>query len=254
MLVVLSPAKRLNWDPPPPDLPHSEPRFADQADALAALARELDVAALQRLMHISAPLARLNRERFARFVREPAPDQTRPAAYGFDGDTYAGLEFGTLDADARDYATRHLRILSGLYGVLRPFDAIQPHRLEMGSRLANPQGRTLYDWWGGRIARALNADAARTGATVLVNCASAEYFRAVDAGVLALRIVTPVFMEDRPEGPRIVSIHAKKARGAMARFILEHRLDDPAALADFDIGGYAHDSGLSSPDRPVFLR
>ncbi len=254
MLVVLSPAKRLNWDGPVPDVPRTAPRFAADAAELAGLADAQGADGLRRLMSISDALARLNAERFAAFARDPAPEATRAAVFGFDGDTYAGLEARTLDPDALDFAGRHLRILSGLYGLLRPFDAIQPHRLEMGTRLANPRGRALYDWWGPRIAEALNADAAEVGAQVLVNCASVEYFHAVDADALALRVITPVFLEDRPDGPKVISFHAKKARGAMARFILEHRLTDPEALAAFDAGGYAHAPELSAPGRPAFVR
>jgi cytoplasmic iron level regulating protein YaaA (DUF328/UPF0246 family) len=137
---------------------------------------------------------------------------------------------------------------------LRPLDAIEPYRLEMGSRLATSRGRTLYDYWGDRIARALNAQAAELGSDVLVNCASQEYFGAVDQAALGLRVITPVFMEERGGAPKIVSFYAKRARGAMARFIIHNRLVDPEALTDFDTGGYAHAPDLSATDRPVFLR
>ncbi|MCB1350452.1 MAG: peroxide stress protein YaaA, partial [Maritimibacter sp.] len=172
----------------------------------------------------------------------------------FAGDTYTGLDAGTLDAEEMDYAQRHLRILSGLYGLLRPRDVIEPHRLEMGSRLANAAGRDLYAFWGDRIAEALVADAAEAGTGVLVNCASVEYFTAADRPALALRVITPTFLEDRPEGPKVMSFWAKQARGAMARFIVQTRLRDPGALAEFDAGGYRYQPDMSSPDRPVFLR
>jgi cytoplasmic iron level regulating protein YaaA (DUF328/UPF0246 family) len=256
MLTVISPAKRLDMAPAalPAGLEPTEPAFAADAARLARIARGLSSAELQALMGISPALGDLNRARFAAFRRSPAPEVARPAALMFDGDTYAGLEAGTLSEDALRWAQEHLRILSGLYGLLRPLDRIQPYRLEMGSRLANPKGASLYDYWGARLARALNATGRETGTTVLVNCASQEYFAAVDAHALKLRVVTPVFLEARDGDPKIVSFFAKKARGAMARFIAEHRLTDPAQLADFDTGGYRLAPDLSREDRPVFLR
>ncbi|MDT8857487.1 peroxide stress protein YaaA [Paracoccaceae bacterium Fryx2] len=249
MLTVISPAKRLD-EAPLAGAEITRPAFGAEALELAAVARGLTVADLRRLMGISEPLARLNRDRFAGF----AAQAEKPAMRLFAGDTYAGLEARTLDTDALRWAQGRLRILSGLYGLLRPLDAIRPHRLEMGSRLANPRGPDLYAFWGDRIARALDAQADAVGARVLVNCASAEYFGAVDRAALRLRVVTPVFLEDREGEPRIVSFWAKKARGAMARFIAEHRLTDPADLRDFAAGGYRYDAALSDGDRPVFLR
>ncbi|MEX5730056.1 cytoplasmic iron level regulating protein YaaA (DUF328/UPF0246 family) [Rhodovulum iodosum] len=254
MLVVISPAKRLD-ERAVQGLDVTRPAFQADAAHLAGVARGLDVAALQKLMGISEKLARLNADRFAGFSADPCPEETKPAALVFDGDTYAGLEARTLDPDDLRYAQGHLRILSGLYGLLRPLDAIQPYRLEMGSRLATQRGKSLYDYWGDRLALALNEAAAEAGTGTLVNCASQEYFGAVDRQALTLRVVTPVFMEDRVGGaPRIVSFFAKKGRGAMARFVMERRLTDPAALAEFDTGGYRFAPDLSGPDRPVFLR
>lgn len=253
MLVVISPAKRLDWSELPGQ-PLTEPQFATDALHLAGVARGLSAADLQRLMAISADLARLNAERFASFSASPEPAALRPAAFAFAGDTYAGLEARTLDPDALDWAQRRLRILSGLYGLLRPLDAIQPYRLEMGSRLATEAGRDLYAYWGARLAEALNAAARDSGARWLLNCASQEYFGAVDRAALDLPVLTPRFLEDRPGGPRIISFHAKKARGAMARFVMERRIDDPAGLLEFDSGGYAHAPDLSQPGSPAFLR
>ena len=253
MLVVISPAKRLDWSEVP-GLAPTAPAFQEDAVRLARAAGRLTKPQLQKLMDISADLAKLNKERFAAFAAEPAEAEVRPAARAFAGDTYAGLEAKTLDEDALDWAQGHLRILSGLYGVLRPLDGIQPYRLEMGSKLKTRKGPDLYAYWGDRIAKALNAQAEAVGARVLVNCASQEYFGAVDPGALALPVVTPVFLEDKPGGPKIVSFFAKKARGAMARFIVERRLTDPAALTAFDTGGYTHAPELSEPGRPAFLR
>jgi cytoplasmic iron level regulating protein YaaA (DUF328/UPF0246 family) len=250
MLTVLSPAKRLDWAER--DLPTTAPQFQDDADRLARTAKRLTQADLQALMDISPDLAKLNQARFRDFA--DTRDDTRPAALAFAGDTYQGLEAASLDREELDWAQDHLRILSGLYGLLRPLDAIQPYRLEMGSRLKTRRGASLYQWWGDRIAQALNAQADAVGTDVLVNCASQEYFGAVDEKALKLRIVTPVFMEDKNGAPKIVSFFAKTARGAMARFIVQRRLTDPAALEEFDLGGYAFQPDMSEPGKPVFLR
>lgn len=256
MLTVISPAKRLDETPRalPDGLMPTEPAFAADAAKLARIARGLSVDDLRGLMDISEPLARLNRDRFAAFKAKPAPEAVKPAAFCFDGDTYAGLEAKTLDADALRWSQDHLRILSGLYGLLRPLDLIQPYRLEMGSRLANPKGPDLYAFWGKKIAKALNEQAAAVGTGILVNCASNEYFHAVDRKALNLRVITPTFLEVKGGEAKIVSFFAKKARGAMARFIAEQRLTDPSDLAAFTTGGYALDADRSTPDSPVFLR
>jgi cytoplasmic iron level regulating protein YaaA (DUF328/UPF0246 family) len=250
MLIVISPAKRLDWAAR--DVEMTQPRFQAEARALAQTARTLSAAELADLMDLSPSLAQLNVERFERFEKDH--DDRRPAALAFAGDTYQGLEAPSLDGDDLRFAQDRLRILSGLYGVLRPLDAIQPYRLEMGSRLATDKGPNLYAYWGDRLARALNEQAAELGTDTLINCASVEYFSAVDPAALALRVITPQFLEDKPGGPKIVSFHAKKARGAMARFVIERRLTDPAAILDFDLGGYAHAPDLSTPDKPAFLR
>ena len=255
MLTVISPAKKLDLTPLPlPEgLAPTVPVFAAEASALAKVARKLTVAELQGLMGISEALGRLNRDRFRAF--DKAPEAIKPAALMFDGDTYAGLEAKTMGADALRYAQGHLRILSGLYGLLRPLDALQPYRLEMGSRLATRRGANLYDWWGKRIGQALRADAEAAGTGFLLNCASVEYFGAVDVRALKLRVVTPVFLDGRGgDEARVISFWAKRARGAMARFIAENHLTDPDDLRGFAQGGYVHDPGLSTPDRPVFLR
>lgn len=252
MLVVISPAKRLDWAERETSV--TQPDFQADAIRLAKTARNLTLEDLQKLMDISPDLAKLNRDRFRDFAEEPAADGVRPAALAFAGDTYQGLEAGSLDTDEMMWAQDHLRILSGLYGVLRPLDAIQPYRLEMGSRPKTRRGTSLYQYWGDQIAEALNAQGAATGAQVLVNCASQEYFGAVKPDALKLRVITPVFMEEKDKGPKIVSFFAKKARGAMARFIVQRRLTDPAALSDFDIGGYEFRPDLSQEDKPVFVR
>ncbi len=250
MLIVVSPAKRLD-ETPARASGGTEPRLLEDTRRLAKVARGLSASDLERLMRISPKLAVLNQRRFAVLG---SGEGAKQAIEMFAGDTYAGLEARSLDPEEMDWAQDHLRILSGLYGLLRPRDVIEPHRLEMGTRLATDRGRTLYDFWGERIAEALKADADALGTEVLVNCASVEYFTAADRPALKLRVVTPVFMEDREGGPKIVSFFAKKARGAMARFIIQRRLTDPDSLRDFDTGGYRFRPELSQPDRPVFVR
>ncbi len=249
MLVVVSPAKKLDMTPAE-GVAATRPAFAEEAETLAETASGLSQDDLKRLMGISDNLAKLNADRFRAFGEM----EEKPAVLAFAGDTYQGLEARSLDPEELDWAQDHLRILSGLYGVLRPLDAIQPYRLEMGSRLRTERGKNLYAFWGSKITHALNAQASEIGTDVLVNCASQEYFGAVDADALRLRVITPVFMEEKAGGPKIVSFYAKKARGAMARFIIQHRLSDPEALKDFDIGGYRYAEELSETDKPAFLR
>ena len=224
------------------------------AYSLSRTARRLSVADLRKLMSISEPLAKLNQTRFKAFTEEPAPETIKAAALAFAGDTYQGLEAGTLDADELAYAQDHLRILSGLYGLLRPLDQIQPYRLEMGSRLATRRGKSLYQYWGDRLALALNAEAAAMNTDILLNCASVEYFTAVKPEALNLRIVTPVFMEERDGECAIVSFFAKRARGAMARFVIQNRITSVEDIKGFSVGGYGFRSDLSEDDRLVFTR
>ncbi|MFY0310932.1 peroxide stress protein YaaA [Leisingera sp. D0M16] len=252
MLVVTSPAKKLDWAERDQEM--TWPALHDDAVELADVAREQSVAGLMKLMKISEDLAKLNHARFQDFAADPKAETTRPAALAFAGDTYQGLEAPSLDGDEMAWAQEHFRILSGLYGVLRPLDAMQPYRLEMGSRLKNPRGKNLYEFWGRKISDALNAQGEAVGTDVLVNCASQEYFGAVDLAALKLRVITPLFMEDKNGTPKVVSFYAKRARGAMARFIIQHRLTDADSLLDFDTGGYAYQPQMSEPDKPVFLR
>ncbi|MGC1505242.1 MAG: peroxide stress protein YaaA [Sulfitobacter sp.] len=254
MLVVISPAKKLDWEAR--DVRVTQPDFQEDAVRLATTARNLTLGKLKDLMHLSDDLARLNRDRFQTFQAEPSSDLVRPAALAFAGDTYQGLEAGSLDPDELSWAQDHLRILSGLYGVLRPLDAIQPYRLEMGSKLKTRRGANLYEYWRDDLSKALNAQGDAVGSDVLINCASQEYFGAVSPKALKLRVITPQFMEDKRDGkgPKIVSFFAKKARGAMARFIIQNRLTDPEAIKDFDTGGYAYQADVSTSQKPVFLR
>ncbi|MGI3183962.1 peroxide stress protein YaaA [Nioella aestuarii] len=249
MLIVVSPAKKLDWTLREVEM--TTPMFQEDADHLAEVAQGLSVAELQKLMHISESLGKLNHDRFARFHDNA---DKRPAVLAFAGDTYTGLEAASLDADEMVFAQDHLRILSGLYGLLRPLDAMQEYRLEMGSRLKTERGRSLYDYWGDQIAEALNAEADRLGTNTLINCASVEYFTAVKPEAIRLNVITPQFLEEKPGGPKVVSFFAKKARGAMARFIIQNRLKDPDSILDFEMGGYRYAPDLSAPGRPAFYR
>ena len=242
MLVVISPAKALDMEPVA--VTPTQPAFQADAVRLAKTARNLTLGQLKKLMNLSDDLARLNRDRFKVFA----------AALAYNGDTYQGLEAKTFSDDDMRWAQDHLRILSGLYGLLRPLDAMQPYRLEMGSRLKTRRGTSLYAYWGATIAKALNAQAGEVGAQVLVNCASQEYFGAVDQKALKLQVITPQFMEIKDGKPRIVSFFAKRARGAMARFIVENRLTDADDIKGFTSGGYAFDPDLSAGDTWVFTR
>ncbi len=252
MLTVISPAKKLDMSAT--DITPTVPEFQDDANTLAKAAGRLSAKKLGALMSISDSLAKLNYDRFKAFEDRSTPENSKPAALTFAGDTYTGLEAGSLDAEELDYAQDHLRILSGLYGLLKPKDAIQPYRLEMGSRLKSGRNASLYEYWGDKIAVKLNEEAEAQDTDTLINCASQEYFGAVDLKALELNVITPTFLEDKPGGPKIVSFFAKQARGAMARFIIQNRITTPDGLKDFDTGGYAYVADQSTPEKPVFLR
>ncbi|MCC2976721.1 peroxide stress protein YaaA [Sphingomonas sp. PL-96] len=252
MIAVISPAKSLDYETPlPPSSSPSVPRLSSRADTLAKGAAKLGAEKLASLMHISPKLAELNAARFRDFAGAPQ----RPAIHAFAGDVYTGFEVATLDAPAIDFAQDHLRILSGLYGLLRPLDAIRPYRLEMGTRWAPGTARTLYDWWKDQIAVLLAEDVASEESGVILNLASQEYWKAV-AGKLpeTIRVIEVDFREPGPDGPRFVSFHAKRARGIMARWMCEHRVTEVDAMRGFDSDGYRFDADQSSDTRWRFTR
>jgi len=252
MLMVISPAKNLNFSPVQAELV-TEPMFPKETASLARLARKLKAADLSRLMGISARLADLNVGRFKTFKAE-APDGMQ-AAFAFNGDVYRGLDARGLDPEALDFAQDHLRILSGLYGVLRPLDRIQPYRLEMGIGLANAKGKDLYDFWGAKIARALCAAAANHADPTIVNLASNEYFAAVKVKALKPPVLTCRFLEEDEGGrTRMISFFAKRARGLMARYVIDRRLERSEDLKGFDKEGYAFRPDLSKKGDWVFAR
>lgn len=256
MLLILSPAKTLDFDTPlPTDLPPaSTPAFSADAARLVGILRGCDAPALSALMGISDDLATLNVARFAAWRARPGTRTGRPALLAFRGDVYLGMRAESFAHDDLEFAQAHLRILSGLYGLLRPLDRIQPYRLEMGTSLANPHGSSLYAYWGGRIARALRAQARTLGTDTLINLASQEYFRAVDTRALGLRVVTPVFKERRGGTLKVISFSAKRARGAMAGYAVRARLREPEDLLAFAEDGYRFEAGLSGADEWVFAR
>jgi len=252
MLMVISPAKALDFSPPERTLPLTTPALKDDIAVLDAVTRKLRVSELRKLMDLSEPLAKLNHERFQAF--DPSVEDGLQAAIAFNGDVYAGLSARTLDARGFAWAQKHLRILSGLYGLLRPADAIQPYRLEMGTRLKTRRGRSLYDFWGDRISVALNEAAEGHREKTLINLASQEYFGAVDARALRLSVVTCRFFEEKDGVARQVSFFAKKARGLMARYAIDNRIEASADLKAFDVAGYAWRKDLSSDHDWVFHR
>ena len=249
MIAVLSPAKTLDYETPLPDLGSTRPRFGSEAATLAAAASHLTQKRLSELMKISPALAKLNADRFRDFPDAPE----RPAMFAFAGDVYTGFEVDTLEDAGVAFAQDHVRILSGLYGLLRPLDAIRPYRLEMGTRWA-PRHKALTDWWDDRIANYLRDEISAEGSGVVLNLASQEYFAAVKGRLPDVRIVDVDFREPGPDGPRFVSFHAKKARGMMARWMCEHHVTDIDSMRGFDSDGYRFDAAESDADMWRFTR
>lgn len=257
MLIVVSPAKALDFESPLPTTTHTVPEMLDRSAELVGVMARTSPEELSRMMSISPRLGELNFERFQDWTLPFTPDNARPAVLAFNGDTYVGLDARqTFSARDHTHAQKVLRILSGLHGVLRPLDLIQPYRLEMGSKVTTERGSTLYEFWGDDVTDRLDADlAASPGAKVLVNLASNEYFSVVRPDRLHGRIVSPRFLDAKGEGePKIVSFFAKRARGAMAGWIIRERITSPTRLVEFDADGYRYDPARSNPDEPTFVR
>ena len=252
MLIVLSPAKAMDFSAPEAPVPVTTPELAGDITELAAVTRKLTVAQIKSLMSLSDNLATLNRARFQAF--DPGLEDGLQAAFAFNGDVYAGLKARELDRPALDYAQTHLRILSGLYGVLRPLDAIQAYRLEMGTSLKTPRGKSLYAFWGDRLARSLKAASESHEDPTLINAASQEYFGAVDQTALGLPVINLRFLEEKDGTARILSFFAKRARGRLARFAIDHRITRAADLKGFDYDGYRFQAGASTDTDWVFSR
>lgn len=254
MLTLLSPAKKLNMNPHTTGVDVSAPRLNDDTRELALVAKKQSAEDLKSLMHLSDNLATLNAERFAAFNLDGQSNSAKAAALAFDGNVYWGLEAKSLSDAALSYAQDHLRILSGLYGVLRPMDAIQPYRLEMGTKLATKRGKSLYDFWGATLAQTLKTDMANHADKTIVNLASNEYFKAVDKTVLGAPIIEAKFLNVKDGKAKNLMYYAKFGRGLMARWIMENRIESANDLRAFDLEDYKIDDGLSSETQLVFTR
>lgn len=258
MLLLLSPAKTLDYDTPPPPawaaLSLSRPQFAEQSALLIERLRGLSAAEVAKLMDLSPSLAQLNVDRFQAWKPRHTEANSRAALLAFNGDVYEGLDARTLSPADVALANERLVILSGLYGLLRPLDRLQPYRLEMGRPLATERGANLYAFWGDQLAEELHRRAQQQAVPVLVNLASQEYFKAVKRRSLGLSVIECVFEDDQGKGPKVISFFAKRARGLMARFILNQRIDHPDGLRTFALEGYAFDPQASAPQRLVFRR
>ncbi|GFM74964.1 UPF0246 protein [Pseudomonas cichorii] len=254
MLMVISPAKTLDYETPPTTERYTQPQYLDHSQALITQLRELTPAQIGELMHLSDKLSGLNAARFGSWTPAFTPDNAKQAILAFKGDVYTGLQAETLSDAQLSYAQDHLRMLSGLYGLLRPLDLMQPYRLEMGTKLANARGKDLYAFWGTRISEWLNQALAGQGDDLLLNLASNEYFSAVKRSSLKARIIDTEFKDLKNGQYKIISFYAKKARGMMSRFVITEQINTPEALKEFDVQGYRYSSEQSTTDKLVFLR
>jgi hypothetical protein len=254
MLVIISPAKTLDYTSPLATERFTQPDLLDKSKTLINLCRKLTPAQIASLMSISDKLAGLNAARFSEWRPEFTPENARQALLAFKGDVYTGLQAQDFSEDDFDFAQQHLRMLSGLYGVLRPLDLMMPYRLEMGIKLENPKGKDLYSFWGEQITKKLNEALKQQGDDVIVNLASDEYFKSVKPAKLQAQLIKPVFLDEKNGKYKVISFYAKKARGLMSRFIIKNRLTKSEQLVDFDLEGYAFDEAASAGNELVFKR
>lgn len=254
MLTLISPAKTLDYETPLATDRHTEPRFLEHSAELIEQLRTLAVQDIADLMKLSDKLSSLNVARYESWERQHTLENARPAVLAFKGDVYTGLEAENFSAEDFEFAQNHLRILSGLYGVLRPLDLLEPYRLEMGTKLKNKRGDNLYQYWGNIITESLQAELNEQENPVLVNLASNEYYKSVKPKSLDCQIITPDFKDLKNGQYKIISFYAKKARGLMSRYIIENRIDNPEALKDFDLEGYYFSPEQSEGNKWIFLR
>ena len=254
MLMVISPAKTLDYETPPATARFTLPQYLDHSQVLIEQLRELSPQQIGELMHLSDKLSGLNAARFGSWTPAFTPENAKQALLAFKGDVYTGLNAVDFNEGDFDYAQTHLRMLSGLYGLLRPLDLMMPYRLEMGTKLANARGKDLYAFWGTRISEWLNEALAEQGDDVLLNLASNEYFSAVKKSALNARIINTEFKDLKNGQHKIISFYAKKARGMMSRFVIKERINTPEHLKQFDAQGYRYSAEQSKPDLLVFLR
>jgi cytoplasmic iron level regulating protein YaaA (DUF328/UPF0246 family) len=254
MLAVVSPAKKLDFETEAPEMPVTQPQFIEDAEELVGVARKKTRRDLMNLMGISENLADLNYQRFQHFTTPFDRENAKPAVYAFRGDTYVGLDADTLDQKDLDWAEDHFRMLSGLYGMLKPRDLMQPYRLEMGTKLANPRGKDLYAFWGEKIATEINAITKGHKDRSLINLASNEYFKSVKTKLLEGPVITPVFKEIKGNTAKVIGFSAKRARGMMARYMITNRIENPEQLKSFGDGGYEFREDLTTGNDWVFTR
>ncbi|MEY2887422.1 MAG: hypothetical protein RI913_841 [Pseudomonadota bacterium] len=254
MLIVLSPAKSLDYDTPPTTDKHTLPIFINESAKLVADLKKLSLQEVAELMDLSDKLAALNVARFGEWSKKFTAKNSKQAILAFNGDVYEGLDAASLNAKALDYTQEHVRVLSGLYGVLKPLDLMQPYRLEMGTAFKNTVGKDLYAFWGDKITLALKEELEKQKSKTLINLASDEYFKSVKADKLGFPIVAPVFQDEKAGKYKIVSFYAKRARGLMTRFIIDNKIDKAADLKDFDYEGYKFAPKESTDAKPVFRR
>jgi len=254
MLIVISPAKTLDYESSPTTIRHSMPDFVSDSAELVERMRELSPPDIEQLMHISPKLADLNFGRFLNWSTDITTENAKQAILAFKGDVYTGMQAETFSEDDLNFAQDHLRILSGLYGVLKPLDLMQPYRLEMGIKIDNSRGKSLYDFWGNKPAETLNKQMVSIGTDVLINLASNEYFKSVNQKALQGEVITPVFKDYKNGKYKVISFFAKKARGLMAAWVIQNRVTDKAQLAHFEIAGYQYNDAASQGNELVFLR
>jgi cytoplasmic iron level regulating protein YaaA (DUF328/UPF0246 family) len=254
MLIVLSPAKSLDYKTPVKVKSSTLPEFVTESAKLIADLKKLSPQAVADLMGLSDQLATLNVGRYRDWSKKFTEENSKAAIYAFDGDVYDGFDVKTLSAKAVDFAQDHIRILSGLYGALRPLDLMQPYRLEMGTALQNPRGKDLYAFWGERVTDSLKKILEKQKKPLLLNLASEEYFKVLQAKNLGCPVISPVFQDAKDGKYKIISFYAKRARGLMARYVVENRLSELADLQGFNLDGYKYVASESQPDRPLFRR
>jgi len=254
MLALISPAKKLDFDSEVTLQSHTQPEFLNRAKKLITVARKLSPGQLSSMMKLSENLAVLNVQRYKAFNTPFTLGNAKQAALVFNGDTYLGLEAKTLTEADLEYAQDHLRILSGLYGLLRPLDLIQPYRLEMGAKFTSPKGGNLYDFWDGDLSKAANKVIGDHLDKTIINLASNEYFKAIRRDKLKSSVITPIFKEVKNGETRTLGMFAKRARGSMAKFMIENRIESPDGLKDFNTGGYQYRDSLSNTENWVFTR
>ena len=254
MLILVSPAKTLDFDSPPPTEQNTQPRFLDDSQELVDVLEKMSASKVGKLMNISDKLAKLNAERFKQWQQPLEPGAAKQSLFAFQGDVYTGIDADTMKKRDVQFAQKHLRILSGLYGVLRPLDLMLPYRLEMGTKLVNDRGQNLYHFWGDGVTDLLNKELKTQKSPLVFNLASNEYFKVVNQRKLDAQLISPVFKDKKNGEYKLIAFFAKKARGMMARYIIDHRIKDAESIKDFDTAGYRYSKKLSTPTEPVFTR